>query len=120
MKKLVPLSDIIPANESLSTTFLPDELPILNYFESSWIRLAVGRQRMAPSSPHAMWNVDEMLSSNEIRVGTSFLHSVKERKRNERVMKLVSEYSLPQADRLLRVSIPWGQNGGGVKVRTCS
>ena len=39
---------------------------------------------------------------NEIRRKTSFLHSAKEKKRNKRIMKLVSEYSLPPAGRLLR------------------
>ena len=152
MKKLaalafVPLSDIIPAYESLSTTFLPDELPILHYFESTWIGLTVGGRRMAPAFPHVMWNVHDrytdgasrttnaleafhhsfnsliscqhpsiwtLLTSlekqqalttntiNEITRGTSLDHSAKDRKRNERIQTLVSGYTLPQADRMLR------------------
>ena len=143
----VPLLDIIPAYESLSTTFLPDELPIFHYFESMWIGLTVGGRRMAPAFPHVMWNVHDrytdgasrttnaleafhhsfnsliscqhpsiwtLLTSlekqqalttntiNEITRGTSFVHSAKERKRNERIQTLVSGYTLPQADRMLR------------------
>ena len=36
-----PVSDLIPAYESLSATFLPDELPILHYFESTWIEMGL-------------------------------------------------------------------------------
>ena len=125
----------------------PDELPILHYFESTWIGLTVGGRRMAPAFPHVMWNVHDrytdgasrttnaleafhhsfnsliscqhpsiwtLLTSlekqqalttntiNEITRGTSFVHSAKERKRNERIQTLVSGYTLPQADRMLR------------------
>ena len=35
----VPVSDVVANFESLATTFLNDELPLLGYFESTWIDL---------------------------------------------------------------------------------
>ena len=54
----IPVSDLITACESLSTTFLPVELPILNCFESTWIGIGVGAGglRRDPVFPHHMLN----------------------------------------------------------------
>ena len=52
----VSLSVVVPDYESLSTSFLPDELPILHYFGTTWIGLKVAGQRMVPVL-HVMWNV---------------------------------------------------------------
>ena len=55
----IPVSDLVAVYESLSTTFLHDELPILHYFESTWIGMGVGAggPRRDPAFPHQMWNV---------------------------------------------------------------
>ena len=38
----VPVSDVISTYESLAVTFLDDELPLLSYFELTWIGQEVG------------------------------------------------------------------------------
>ena len=55
----VPVSDLLATYESLSTSFLPDEIPILHYFETTWIGIGVGAGglRRDPLFPHQMWNV---------------------------------------------------------------
>ena len=55
----IPVSDLVAVYEALSTTFLADEIPILHYFESTWIGMGVGAGglRRDPAFPHQMWNV---------------------------------------------------------------
>ena len=55
----VPVSEFVATFESLATTFgfLNDELPLLSYFESTWIGQSVGGRRLPPMFPHYMWNV---------------------------------------------------------------
>ena len=55
----IPVSDLVAVYEALSTTFLADEIPILHYFESTWIGMGVGAGglRRDPALPHQMWNV---------------------------------------------------------------
>ena len=53
----IPLSDLVPTFERLAETFEDDELPILHYFERTWIGLPVGGRRLPPTFPHQMWNV---------------------------------------------------------------
>ena len=55
-----PLADVIDAFGVLADTFEDDELPLLGYFEPTWIGVTVGRRsgrRTAPIYPLAMWNV---------------------------------------------------------------
>ena len=53
----VPVSDVVATFESLAKIFLNDELPLLSYFESTWIGQSVGGRRLPPMFPHHMWNV---------------------------------------------------------------
>ena len=56
----LPLADVIDAFEVLADTFEDDELPLLGYFEPTWIGVTVGRRsgrQTAPIFPLAMWNV---------------------------------------------------------------
>ena len=64
----VPVSDIVANFESLATTFLNDELPLLSNFESTWFGQAVGGRRLTPMSSHHMWNVLD-------RAGTEILEN---------------------------------------------
>ena len=145
----IPVSDLVAVYEALSTTFLADEIPILHYFESTWIGMGVGAGglRRDPAFPHQMWNVlnrhdqgstrttnaleafhhsfnaliscqhpsiwtlldslkrQQALTLNtisEIQRGQTFHTSAKERMRNDRIMRLVSQYSPANADRTLR------------------
>ena len=63
MKKLsalavIPVEDLITANEALADTFEEDVLELISYFEATWIGGVVGRkQRRTPARfPAAMWN----------------------------------------------------------------
>ena len=74
----IPVADLLPTFESLSTTFLVDELPLLHYFEATWIGLPVGGQRLDPTFPHHMWNVHGRHSTGSSRTTNSleaFHHS---------------------------------------------
>ena len=62
---------MIPTFESLATTFLQDELPLLSYFESTWIGQPVGGRRLAPTFPHHMWNVLDRASTGSTRTTNS-------------------------------------------------
>ena len=53
----VPVADVVAYFESLATTFLADELPLLAYFEGTWIGQSVGGRRLPPTFSHHMWNV---------------------------------------------------------------
>ena len=55
----IPVADLIPTFERLAQSFQVDELPLLHYFESTWIGLPVGGtgRRLPPIFPHQMWNV---------------------------------------------------------------
>ena len=56
----IPVADVIPAFESLSTHFLQDEFPLLAYFEKTWIGTPVGAtRRLTPHFPIQMWNALE-------------------------------------------------------------
>ena len=55
-----PLADVIDAFEVLADTFEDEELPLLGYFEPTWIGVTVGRRsgrRTAPIFPLAMYKV---------------------------------------------------------------
>ena len=53
----VPLQDLITCFTTLAATFEDDELPLLQYFENTWIGALVGRRRLKPVFPHEMWHV---------------------------------------------------------------
>ena len=63
----VPVSDIVANFESLATTFLNDELPLLSYFESTWIGQAVGGRRLPAMISHHMWNVLDRAGTGSTR-----------------------------------------------------
>ena len=63
----VPVSDIVANFESLATTFLNDELPLLSYFESTWIGEAVGGRRLPPMFSHHMWHVLDRAGTGSTR-----------------------------------------------------
>ena len=74
----IPVADLLPTFESLSMTFLVDELPLLHYFEATWIGLPVGGRRLDPTFPHHMWNVHGRHSTGSSRTTNSleaFHHS---------------------------------------------
>ena len=74
----LPVADVIPAFESLATTFLNDELPILCYFENTWIGAPVGGRRLPPKFSLHMWNVHDRSSTGSTRTTNSleaFHHS---------------------------------------------
>ena len=143
----VPVSDVVANFESLATTFLNDELPLLGYFESTWIGQSVGGRRLPPMFSHHMWNVldragtgstrttnalesfhhsfNSLLScihpavwkllesleaqqnqtrSRMLRIsrGDTFKASAINRRRNERIMNLISQYTLAKAMDFLR------------------
>ena len=55
----IPLVDVVSVYEELADTFEDDEVPVLTYFESTWIENVIGR-RGSRSPPHfslKMWNV---------------------------------------------------------------
>ena len=59
----IPVVDVIPAFESLSTHFLQDELPLLAYFEKTWIVT----RRLTPDFPIQMWNALERSAAGSTR-----------------------------------------------------
>ena len=61
------MSDLVGVFESLATTFLQDELPLLHYFEKTWIGASVGGRRLPPTFPHHMWNVLNRAASGSTR-----------------------------------------------------
>ena len=64
----IPVADVIPAFESLSTLFLQDELPLLAYFEKTWIGTPVGAtRRLTPDFPIQMWNTLERSAAGSTR-----------------------------------------------------
>ena len=64
----IPVADVIPAFESLSTHFLQDELPLLAYFEKTWIETPVGAtRRLTPDFPIQMWNALERSAAGSTR-----------------------------------------------------
>ena len=64
----IPVADVIPAFESLSTHFLQDELPLLAYFEKTWIGTPVGAtRRLTPDFPIQMWNALERSTAGSTR-----------------------------------------------------
>ena len=64
----IPVADVIPAFESLSTHFLQDELPLLAYFEKTWIGTPVGAtRRLTPDFPIQMWNALERSAAGSTR-----------------------------------------------------
>ncbi len=67
----LPVADVIPAFESLSTTFLNDDLSLVSYFETTWIGRPVGGRRLAPMFPLHMWNVLDRCSTGSTRTTNS-------------------------------------------------
>ena len=71
----LPVTDVIPAFESLAITFLNDELPLLSYFETTWIGQPAGGRRLAPTFPHQMWNVSDRASTRTTYSLEAFHHT---------------------------------------------
>ena len=67
----VPVADVVACFESLATTFLADELPLLAYFEGTWIGQSVGGRRLPPTFPHHMWNVLDRSAAGSTRTTNS-------------------------------------------------
>ena len=68
----LPVADVVPSFESLATTFLNDELPLLSYFETTWIGQPVGGRRLPPTFPlHMYWNVLDRSSTGSTRTTNS-------------------------------------------------
>ena len=63
----IPVSDLVATFESLSTSFLNDELRLLAYFENTWIGQPVGGRRLPPLFPHHMWNVRDRSGTGSSR-----------------------------------------------------
>ena len=55
----IPLEDVVSVYEELADTFEDDEVPVLTYFERTWIGNVIGRRgrRSTPHFPLKMWNV---------------------------------------------------------------
>ena len=54
----IPVAHVIPTFESIATQFLQDELPLLSYFEKTWIGAPVaGNRYLPPDLSIQMWNV---------------------------------------------------------------
>ena len=68
----LPVTNVIPAFKSLAITFLNVELPLLSYFETTWIGQPDGGRRLAPIFPHHMWNVLDRASTGSTRTTNSF------------------------------------------------
>ena len=64
----VPVSDVVAVFESLATTFLIDELPIVAYFEKTW---PTSKRRLEPMFPLHMWNVLDRVSEGSSRTTNS-------------------------------------------------
>ena len=75
----LPVTDVIPAFESLAITFLNDELqlPFLSYFETTCIGQPAGGRRLAPIFPHQMWNVLDRASTRTMNSLKAFHHTFK-------------------------------------------
>ena len=63
----IPVSDLVATFESLSTSFLNDELRLLAYFENTWIGQPVGGRRLPPLFPHHMWYVRDRSGTGSSR-----------------------------------------------------
>ena len=63
----IPVSDLVATFESLSTSFLDDDLRLLAYFENTWIGQPVGGRRLPPLFPHHMWNVRDRSGTGSSR-----------------------------------------------------
>ena len=67
----VPVADVVACFQSLATIILADELPLLAYFEGTWIGQSVGG-RIPPSTfPHHMWNVLDRSAAGSTRTANS-------------------------------------------------
>ena len=69
----IPVSDLVATFESLSTSFLNDELRLLAYFENTWIGQPVGGRRLPPLFPHHMWNVRDRSGTGSSRTTNALL-----------------------------------------------
>ena len=63
----VPVAEGVACFQSLSTIFLADELPLLAYFEGTWIGQCVGGRRPPSTFPHHTWNVLDRSAAGSIR-----------------------------------------------------
>ena len=64
----LPVADVVSTYESIATQFLQDELPLLLYFEKTWIGTPVaGNRRLNPEFPLQMWNVLDRASTGSTR-----------------------------------------------------
>ena len=66
----IPVSDLVATFESLSTSFLNDELRLLAYFENTWIGQPVGGRRLPPLFPTTCGTsvTDQALDPHEQRM----------------------------------------------------
>ena len=76
MKKLAalaffPVADVVACFQSLATIFLVDELPLLAYFEGTWIGPSVGGRRSPSTFPHHMWDVLDGSAAGSTRTTNS-------------------------------------------------
>ena len=67
----VPVADVVACFQSLATIFLAEELPLLAYFEGTWIVQSVGGWRPSSTFPHHMWNVLDRSAAGSTRTTNS-------------------------------------------------
>ena len=101
----IPVSDVVATFESLSTSFLNDELRLLDYFENTWIRQPVGGLRLPLLFPHHMWNVRDRSGTGSSRTTNAleaFHHTFNSlltcHHLDIRCIPLITEYFPPSAD----------------------
>ena len=95
--------------EELADRFEDDELPVLTYFESTWIGNVICRRERhsPPHFPLKMWNRIwlEALTENthaHISRGDMKQPSAKEASRNTRITNIVQSYISSDPDKILR------------------
>ena len=67
----VPVADVVACFQSLATIFLAEELPLLAYFEGTWIVQSVGGWRPSSTFPYHMWNVLDRSAAGSTRTTNS-------------------------------------------------
>lgn len=60
----VPIDEIINVFEELQEAMSPEGIPVLDYFEDSYIGRKRRRNRAVPLFPHEIWNVNERVVGN--------------------------------------------------------
>ena len=67
----VPVADVVACFQSLATIMLAEELPLLAYFEGTWIGQSVGGRSPPSTFPHHMWNVLDRSAAGSTRTTNS-------------------------------------------------